>query len=78
MEAMQTPDGEGNTGFSAAQRMRLHRQRRKTGLRCVTVELRATEVDALVRKGLLTNVTCNDHQAILDALYAHLDRTLGA
>ena len=76
MEAMQTPDGEGNTGSSAAQRMRLHRQRRKTGLRCVTVELRATEIEALIRKGLLKDVTRNDRQAVLDAIYAHLDRTL--
>ena len=76
MEAMQTPDGEGNSGSSAAQRMQRHRQRRKTGMRCLTVELRATEIDALIRKGLLASVTRNDPHALLEALYAHLDRTL--
>jgi hypothetical protein len=77
MEAMQTI-GEENPRSAAAERMRLHRQRRKTGLRCLTVELRATEIEALIRKGLLNSVARNDPRAIVDALYAHLDRTLGA
>ena len=38
---------------AAAERMRLHRQRRKEALRCLTIELRETEVDTLIRKGLL-------------------------
>ena len=33
----------------AASRMRLHRQRRHIGLRCIVIELRATEVDELVQ-----------------------------
>ena len=37
----------------AASRMRLHRQRRRLGLRCIVIELRETEVDELVRRGLL-------------------------
>ena len=77
MEAMQTP-GEANPRSPAANRMHLHRLRRRSGLRCVTVELRGTEIDALVRKGLLTSDTRNDPRAIVEALYAHLDRTLGA
>jgi hypothetical protein len=56
--------------------MRLHRERRREGLRCLTVELRATEVNALIRKGLLKREARNDRTAILNALYAHLDRTL--
>jgi hypothetical protein len=63
---------------AAAERMHRHRQRRKTGLRCVTVELRATEIDALISKGLLASGTRNDPQSVLQALYAHLDKTLGA
>ena len=31
---------------SAAERMRLHRQRRRDGLRCLVIELRATEIEA--------------------------------
>ena len=38
---------------SAAERMRLHRERRRNGMRSLWVELRVTEIDALVRTGLL-------------------------
>ena len=37
----------------AAERMRRHRQRRRDGLRCLMVELRETEIDALIGIGLL-------------------------
>ena len=33
---------------TSAHRMRLHRARRQKGLRCLTVELREREIDALV------------------------------
>jgi hypothetical protein len=62
----------------AAERMRAHRQRRRDGLRCLTIELRETEIDALIRKELLKPETRNDLSAIIDALYVFLDRTLGA
>jgi hypothetical protein len=38
---------------AAAARMRLHRQRRRHGLRCITVQMRNSEVDAMVRFGWL-------------------------
>ena len=60
----------------AAERMRAHRERRKVGLRCLTVELRETEIDALIGKGLLTAETRNNTSAVTEALYAHLDNTL--
>ena len=60
----------------AAERMRRHRQRRRNGLRCVTVELRATEIETLIRKGLLRWETRNDRSAIKNALYDFFDRTL--
>jgi hypothetical protein len=63
---------------AAAERMRRHRQRRRDGLRCLNVELRETEIDTLIRRGLLNNETRNDPGAIMDALYAFLDSTLGA
>jgi hypothetical protein len=56
--------------------MRRFRERRREGLRCLTLELRETEIDALIRKGLLKAETRNDHNAIADALYAFLERTL--
>lgn len=62
----------------AAQRMRRHRERRREGLFCLTLELRITEIDALVRKGLLKSETRNSPRAIREALYAFLDRTLGS
>jgi hypothetical protein len=60
----------------AAQRMRLHRQRLRLGLRCIVVELRETEVDELVRRGLLSEDARNDPVAVRQALYSHLDQTL--
>ena len=60
----------------AAERMRLHRERRRRGLRCLTIELHETEVDALIRGGLLEQETRNDRNAVLKALYGHLNQTL--
>lgn len=62
----------------AAERMRRYREQRRIGLHCLTVELRATELDALVRRKLLKSGMRNDQRAILGALYEFLDSTLGA
>ena len=62
---------------AAAEHMRLHRQRRKEALRCLTIELRETEVDALIRRGLLEADARNDRLAVMNALHAHLDESLG-
>ena len=62
----------------AAERMRRHRERRRDGLRCLMIELRETEIDTFIRRGLLNNETRNDPGAIIDALYAFLDNTLDA
>jgi hypothetical protein len=51
--------------------MRRHRQRRRDGLRCLVIELRETEIAALIRKGFLKSEMRNDTSAIIDALYAH-------
>jgi hypothetical protein len=61
----------------AAERMRRHRQRRRDGLRCLRVELRETEIDALIRMQLLKPETRNNARAVTAALYAYLDRALG-
>jgi len=45
---------------STAERMRAYRQRRRDGLRCVTIELRQTEIDALTRNGFLKADARND------------------
>ena len=61
----------------AADRMRRHhRERRREGLRCVTIELRETEIDVLVQKGLLNADARNDARAVREALYQYFDSTL--
>ena len=56
--------------------MRYHRARRASGLRCITVELRDTEVQEMVRRGLLAPQAATDTVAIRDAVHALLDRHL--
>ena len=55
----------------AAERMRRHRQRKRNSMRCLTIELRETEIETLVRQGLLLTEMRNDPQA------RFLDYTLG-
>jgi hypothetical protein len=62
---------------AAAQRMRAHRQRR-AGLRCIVVQLRETEIDVLIRRGLLKADARNNVRAIGEAIHAHFDKTLRA
>ena len=54
--------------------MRLHRERRSKGLRCFMIELRETEIVALIRKGLLKFEVRNDLNAVRGALYDFFDR----
>ena len=61
---------------TAAERMRAHRQRRRDGLRCLMIELRETEIDALARNGFLKADARNDLRSIEMALYEFLERTL--
>ena len=60
----------------AADPMRLHRERKKNGMRCLMIELRETEIDVLIRKGFLTADTRNYTSEIIDAIYAYFDREL--
>jgi hypothetical protein len=61
---------------AAAERMRRHRERRRDGLRCLIIELRETEIDALARNGFLEGDARNDTYSIEMALYEFLERTL--
>jgi hypothetical protein len=65
------------TRTAAAERMRRHRQRRRDGLRCFMIELRETEIDALIRKGLIAAENHHDYDSVQSALYAFLDHALG-
>jgi hypothetical protein len=71
------PSAERTARSAAAERMRLHRERRRQGLRCLTIELRETEIEALICNGFLRLETRNDASAVTEALYAFFDRTLG-
>jgi hypothetical protein len=62
---------------AAAQRMRLHRQRRRDGRRWLSIEIWETEIDALIGKGFLKADARNDPQAVREGLYLFLDGTLG-
>jgi hypothetical protein len=61
----------------AAERMRRCRQRRRDGLRCYRLELRNDEIEALVRLRLLSASEQTNRVAVIKAMYAFLDRTLG-
>jgi hypothetical protein len=58
----------------AAMRMRRSRERRRGGLRCFLVEIRATEIDTLVRRGFLRTDACNEQNAVLEGLYRFLEQ----
>ena len=65
------------THSPAAERMRLHWERRRKGLRCLTIELRETEIDALARNGFLKDDARNDLNSIELALHKFFERTFG-
>jgi hypothetical protein len=64
------------THSPAAERMRRHRERRREGLRCLTIELRETEIDALARNGFLETDARNDLPSIEMALYEFFERSI--
>jgi hypothetical protein len=56
--------------------MRLHRERRRQGLRCLMIELRETEVSELIERGFLRSEDQNEPEALRKALYRSLDRAV--
>jgi hypothetical protein len=50
--------------LSAAERMRLYRKRRRQGLRYVRIPLHVTEIDDLIRMGLLKEAGRKDDEAL--------------
>ncbi len=65
----QSNDSEASAISGAALRMRRHRERRRDGLRCVTIELRETEITALK----IAENARNDRRAVLSFLDGALD-----
>jgi hypothetical protein len=61
----------------AAERMRRHRERRRRGLRSVTIEVRHSEVDTLIARRLLAPEESTDRSALRKAIHRFLDLTFG-
>jgi len=72
------PGPEPEAPLTPAERTRRHRDRRRRRVRYLGIELRETEIDTLIRRGFLQPETRNDRNAVTRALYAYLDRMLGA
>jgi hypothetical protein len=61
-----------------AERMRLHRARRRLGLRCFNVEIRQAEIAELARRGYLSRGSGDDADVVIAALHHFLDDSLGS
>jgi hypothetical protein len=72
---MSTNDRTGSP--SAAERMRIHRKRQRNGLQCVRLLLHETEIDGLVRKGLLKRERRRNRSAVETAIAIFICRELG-
>ena len=60
---------------AGALRMRSSRRRRREGLRCVTLDLRKSEIDRLIQLGHLRQTDREDRNQVLLALYCFLDQS---
>jgi hypothetical protein len=76
MKANRLTDPAPSPHTSAAERMRRHRERRRDGFLCLTIEVHAAEIDALIQRGDLQAVHRDEIDAIREAFYAFLDKTL--
>jgi hypothetical protein len=61
---------------TAAERMRLYRKRRRQGLQYVRIALHATEIDDLIRMGLLKQDQRHDPEAVQTAVMGLIYRGL--
>jgi hypothetical protein len=72
----QTGGLRAHSSSPAARRMRLHRKRRRQGLRSVRIELHVTDIDDLIRLGLLTNNERQNPELVQSAVQGLLYRAL--
>ncbi len=63
--------------LTPAERMRLHRKRRRNGLRFMRILLHETEIDALIRKGFLKRERRQDQHAVQNAIDGFICNELG-
>jgi len=62
--------------LSSAERMRLYRKRRRQGLQYVRVELHATDIDDLIRLGLLKGDQRENPELLQSAVQGLIYRSL--
>ena len=62
--------------LTGSERVQRTRERRKKDLLLVTLEIRASERAALIRKGFLAPNKARDKNATRDAIYAFLEKIL--
>lgn len=67
------PKGSGTGSLSPAERMRLTRKRRASGLLLVPVEVRDNELDTLIRERLLSPADRGNKAAVREALHRFFD-----
>jgi hypothetical protein len=75
-EAAALPPAERAGPSTGAERMRRHRERKRQGLRCFFIELRQSEIDALVRLKRLPQDGRANPSAVRTALYGFLEERL--
>jgi hypothetical protein len=63
-----------NSRSPSAMRMARHRERRRNGTRCITVELREAEIAFLIRSEFLEPEDRADPIALRNAMHRWLDR----
>jgi hypothetical protein len=61
----------------ATERMRRSRDRRRKGLRCYTLQIRDSEIEALIGRGLLSPGYQTDRGAVVNAMHKFLDHAFG-
>jgi hypothetical protein len=60
----------------AAERMRRYRDRMRRGFFCLTIDMHENEIEALIQRGYLRVAHRDEIDAIREAFYAFLDKTL--
>jgi hypothetical protein len=67
----------GSESPDAAERMRLYRKRRRRGIRSVRVRLHVTQIDGLIRIGILRQEDRDDPDALAWALDVLIEKAMG-
>ena len=61
---------------TSAVRMRQHRERRRKRMRCLTIELRNSEIEEFIRRKRLSPEDRDDPKALRRTVHQYLDDTL--